>query len=388
MSGPVDRYRVHADYSEGLSALGLVQCRSGTRPPHDETKGCCVQAPDGHRAATCYTRGNVGCPHMSAVRPAFILSLPRSGSTLLQRMIAAHSQVVTTAEPWLLLAPLYALRKDGVFAEYSHATATKAVGDFCDHLPGGRDDYLRAVGDMAAKLYSELAPARATVFLDKTPRYCMVVDELLDAFPDAHIIVLHRNPLAVLASISETWRGGRWEPYLQKADLYLALERVLAAQSATPERFLTLRYEDLIAEPERTLRAILVYLGLEWEPRVLQGFSEVSVSGRVGDPTGTVAYDAVSTAPLDKWRTTLASPVRKAWCRRYLKWIGPDRLRLMGYESDDLFAELDGQPSDWTSVPADALRIGKAAVYSVVEPDVVRSKATAFPRWRDMLRHT
>lgn len=325
---------------------------------------------------------------MSPVRPAFLLSLPRSGSTLLQRMIGAHSQVSTAAEPWVLLAPLYALRDEGVFTEYGHATATKALHDFCRQLPGGRDAYLRAVGRMARELYGELAPEEATVFVDKTPRYCLVVDDLLRAFPDAQIIVLHRNPLAVLASISQTWLEGRWEPYLHKADLYLALERVLAAQRANPERFLALRYEDLVAQPETTLQAVLAHLELDWEPSVVEGFPGVSVAGRVGDPTGTIAYDTVSTAPLDKWRTTLASPVRKAWCRRYLRWIGPDRLRLMGYQSDDLLSDLASQPSDWTVAPADALRLGKGMVYSVVEPELVRAKVAALPRWREMVRHT
>lgn len=325
---------------------------------------------------------------MNAVRPAFLLSLPRSGSTLLQRMIGAHSQVVTTAEPWLLLAPLYALRHEGVFAEYGHATATKALSDFCGQLPGGRADYLGAVGKMARELYGELAPAGAAVFLDKTPRYCMVVDDLLDAFPEAAIIVLHRNPLAILASISQTWLDGRWEPYLHKADLYLALERVLAAQRARPERFLALRYEDLVNSPEATLRSILSHLQLEWEPSVLEGFAGVSVAGSVGDLTGTVAYNSVSTAPLDKWRTTLASPVRKAWCRRYLTWIGSERLRLMGYDLDDLLADLAGQSSDWASAPADAVRVGKGIVYSLFEPDLIRSKVASLPRWRDVVRHT
>jgi len=47
----------------------------------------------------------------------FILSLPRSGSTLLQRILGGHSQVHTVAEPWLMLNPLYALRETGIEAE-------------------------------------------------------------------------------------------------------------------------------------------------------------------------------------------------------------------------------------------------------------------------------
>ncbi|HUG86620.1 MAG TPA: sulfotransferase [Euzebya sp.] len=323
-----------------------------------------------------------------SIRPAFVLSLPRSGSTLLQRLIGAHSQVATAAEPWLLLAPLYALRRDGVFAEYGHGTAYKALQDLCDGLPNGQDDDLAAVAAMAHHVYGRLAPADATVFLDKTPRYSLVAGELLRAFPTTPMIVLHRNPLAVLASVSETFDRGRWQPYLHKVDLYLALERLLAAQADAPERLLAVRYEDLVVEPEATLRGVLSHLGLDWEPSVLERFTRVSVAGRVGDPTGTVAYDSVSTASVEKWRTQLSSPVRKAWCRRYVRWIGADRLRLMGYELDDLLADLSGEAPDWGGAPTDVLHTVRGVVHNLADPEVVRAKTAVLPRWREVLGHT
>lgn len=325
---------------------------------------------------------------MTGVRPAFVLSLPRSGSTLLQRIIGAHSQVATAAEPWLLLAPLYALRDGGVYAEYGHATATKALQDVCGRLPNGEEDYLAAVAAMAQRVYAGLAPPGATVFLDKTPRYSLIVDELVRAFPTAPIIVLHRNPLAILSSISETWLRGRWQPYHHKVDLYPALERLLAAQAATPDRFLSVRYEDLVTDPEPSLRRVLDHLALDWEPALLEGFARVSVAGRVGDPTGTVAYDSVSTAPLEKWRTQLNSPVRKSWCRRYLRWIGAERLQQMGYDLDELLSDLSDVRSDWTRVPLDSFHAAKGILHDVAEPEVVRDKAGVLPRWREVLSHS
>ncbi|MFV1990599.1 MAG: sulfotransferase, partial [Acidimicrobiales bacterium] len=58
---------------------------------------------------------SIGAQNVSEIRPAFLLSLPRSGSTLLQRLLGAHSMVATVAEPWLLIPPLYALRDEGVY---------------------------------------------------------------------------------------------------------------------------------------------------------------------------------------------------------------------------------------------------------------------------------
>lgn len=323
----------------------------------------------------------------ATVRPAFVLSLPRSGSTLLQRLVSAHSQVATTAEPWLLLAPLQALRHEDVYAAYGHRVAATALQDLCGRLAGGEDAYLAAVAMMARRIYAELSPPGTAVFVDKTPRYCLVVDELLRAFPDAPIVVLHRSPLAILASISDTWLDGRWRPHLHKVDLYLALERLLEAQMADPDRFLTVRYEDLVATPEPTLRAVLGHLDLGWEPAVLEAFTAVSVSGPVGDPTGILAYDAVSTAPLEKWRRSLASPVRTAWCDRYLRWIGADRLALMGYDINELRRALSTSRGGWARAPRDVVDALRGVVHDVVEPDLLRAKAAALPHWRNVRRH-
>ncbi|MGH3139020.1 MAG: sulfotransferase, partial [Gaiellales bacterium] len=89
-----------------------------------------------------------------SVRPVFVFSLPRSGSTLLQRMVATHPEIATASEPWILLPQLYALRETGIVAEYGHRTAARAIADFGDSLPGGRDDYLDEVRRSALALYN------------------------------------------------------------------------------------------------------------------------------------------------------------------------------------------------------------------------------------------
>ena len=74
---------------------------------------------------------------------------------------------------------------------------------------------------------------------------------------------------------------------------------------------------------------------------LLTSFSDVRLEGSMGDPTGVHRYDTISEEPLEKWRSTLANPYRKRWCREYLRWIGGERLAVMGYELDELLAELD-----------------------------------------------
>src|SRR5689334_9524712 len=114
------------------------------------------------------------------VKPLFILSLPRSGSTLLQRVLAADKQIASVAEPWVLLPFVYALREQGSSAEYGHSLACMALKDFFLELPNGRQDFLSAIGSAMRELYWKATEAKeARYFLDKTPRYALIADEII-----------------------------------------------------------------------------------------------------------------------------------------------------------------------------------------------------------------
>ena len=325
---------------------------------------------------------------MTSISPIFLFSLPRSGSTLLQRILGAHSQIATAPEPWILLPYLYALRPEGAYAEYGHRTSVKAIQGLLARLPNGRQDYLDEVRGLALRLYGKAAGSGGRYFLDKTPRYNLVADDVLEAFPDANYIALWRNPLAVIASILDTWLGGRWMPYHHKVDLYEGLERVLEVYARQPQRWISVRYEDLVTAPENELKRVLARLDLAWEPAMVEDLSSQRISGAVGDSTGVHAYQQVSSAPLYKWHQTLASPIRKRWCHRYLRWIGPARLSLMGYEMDSLLAELEAIPTRYGSVPADGLSTARGMAWSLLEPDIARAKVARLPRWRRVYSHT
>src|SRR5262249_16042960 len=104
------------------------------------------------------------------LKPLFIFSLPRSGSTLLQRVLAADSQIASVAEPWVLLPYIYTLRERGIRAEYSHQMANVALKDFIRELPNGKEDYLSAIGAATNELYRKATKDNdARYFLDKTP---------------------------------------------------------------------------------------------------------------------------------------------------------------------------------------------------------------------------
>ena len=104
-----------------------------------------------------------------SLKPIFIFSAPRSGSTLLQRVLATHSQITTASEPWVLLpllSPLYhRLPAPGARDPLIH----EALEDFIAELPNGQNDYRAAMRACAMELYRQAASGEVSYFVDKTP---------------------------------------------------------------------------------------------------------------------------------------------------------------------------------------------------------------------------
>lgn len=67
----------------------------------------------------------------------FLISQPRAGSTLLKRILGGHPEIHTTAEPWIMLHPLYALKSNGLFAEFDSNLAGQGLEDFLMQIPEG-----------------------------------------------------------------------------------------------------------------------------------------------------------------------------------------------------------------------------------------------------------
>ncbi len=290
------------------------------------------------------------------VQPIFLFSMPRSGSTLVQRVIAAHRGVATTSEPWLLLPHIYASRSSGIVAEYPHKLLSEAIEDFCEQLPGGARRYREELHDFIVRLYDAAAGPGATHFLDKSPPYHLVAGEVMRLFPEARCIFLWRNPLAIVASLVRTWLGGEWRPLAFRQQLFVGAPRLVSAYLATDDRAYSVRYEDLVTGEETAWRGLMGHLQIEFEPRALRSFHDVSLHGRHGDSTGRRLYPSLSLEPTDKWRQTIDNPLRTAWCRRYLRFLGERRLRAMGFELSELLSELDAQPLALRSLGPD-LRI-------------------------------
>ena len=307
------------------------------------------------------------------VQPIFLLSLPRSGSTLVQRMLATYPAVSTTSEPWIMLPLLTPLRRGTPGDVGWQRTLNTAVAEFAARLRGGEERYRSGVQEFAMKLYAEAATPGARYFLDKTPPYHWIADELFELFPQGRFVFLWRNPIAVASSTMETWQKGHWRPDRSTGALFSGVENLVDAFERHRDRALGLRYEDLLDPSGDAWRSLTDYLELPFNPQLVEAFPTVTLDGQTGDPTGTVRYSRLSQEPLVKWRTTAATPLRRAWCRRYLRWIGERRLNAMGYSLDGLLDDLAQLDVRYGHLPHDVLDVitsrGREVLLARLRPD-------------------
>lgn len=276
-------------------------------------------------------------------QPVFLMSLPRSGSTMIQRRLGKHAQIATVSEPWFMLGLVDPAAHHDAAATYGFATYRVAIEDLFAALPMGRSDWDDAVRGAAETLYGRLAQAQADTeaparyFLDKTPRYALIPDEIARIFPDAPIIVLWRNPLAIAASMLSTWGDGRWNLYRFTQDFHFAFPRLAEFVRSHPNRVLCLDYDMAVSDPEGTELRIMAYIGLE--PDSGPNSDHPPLSGRLGDPTGGMNRTAQTSGP-KRWTQQFCNPLRRAWGRRLLRRLGDDVLETAGFERAALEADL------------------------------------------------
>lgn len=195
---------------------------------------------------------------------AFLLGVPRSGTTLLSVLLDQHPSIHSPPEPWLLLG-LDALGQ----VPCEHFADPPLVADAIDEfLGGGRANFLK---EAALPIYQQaLRQSGKSVFIDKTPRYYHVLDLVKSFIPDSKIILLLRNPLDVAASFKTSWAVDLPDLIAERSDspflfdYILGFNQLLEFSESNP--VLKVYYENLVTNPNRQMQRIFEYLGLAQQP--------------------------------------------------------------------------------------------------------------------------
>lgn len=185
------------------------------------------------------------------VAPVFLLSPVRSGSTLLRMILNAHSKIHAPHE----------LHVRRLTVGFGTPLAEKAM----EVLGHNQADLEHLLWDRV--LHRELVLSGKEIVVDKTPANAFAYKRLAAAWPDARFMFLLRHP----ASIAQSWHEA--SPNKRDADEAAAdalryMKAVERARKALTG--ITIRYEDLTADPEKETRRICEWLGVEWEPGMLE----------------------------------------------------------------------------------------------------------------------
>jgi hypothetical protein len=246
---------------------------------------CGVQPSAGafSQRTTLSTTLGVGVGKSSPLRPLFVGGCERSGTTMLGAMLGGHSRCICVPETQFI-EHLLARDDFDPDAVEPHQTLASIVAHERYRLlwslpldPWAVDS--AELGSTYAEVLSWLVrehgrrqgKSAATLWVDHTPSNFWRGLTMLRMFPEARFIHLVRDGRGVAASLFPL----DWGPndILRAAEYWMARCALgLAAElQLGPDRVLRVRYEDLLASPEATLRAIAAFAGLDYEPVMAQG---------------------------------------------------------------------------------------------------------------------
>jgi len=239
--------------------------------------------------------------------PVFIVGMPRSGTTLLEHMLGAHTQIADAGELHDFTRQLRYMANLQGPPQLDLALAKKSEG--IDFAELGRR-YLD---------HTKWRTQDKPFFTDKMPANFLNVGYIARALPHAKFIHVMRDPMdTCFSNLKEHFAGfyGHTYDQAEMADYYKGYRQLMAHwRRLYPDRILDIRYGELTVDTKSVMTEVLEFLGLPWEGAVL-------------DPdkrTGTVA-----TASSTQVREPIHQRSKEHW-RRYEQQLAPMKERLGSY---------------------------------------------------------
>lgn len=285
---------------------------------------------------------NEPTPDPSLPPPIFLLSTPRTGSTLLRAMLGGHPALFAPPELHLLAFADLADWRDALAPDLMQLGLHQALGGlgWSEHEVASTVASWAAQRLPIARIYDALRAAAAPRrLLDKSPSYALdpqILTRAARLFPEARYIHLVRHPVPSTRSFVQR-RMGRLlglddlDGPRAASEVWTIGNRNLLEFLATlpPGRAMQVRYEDLVRDPPAVLTRICRFLALEFSPAMTDPHARRfpgEERGVIGDP-GFYARKGVDAALADRWRDDAAtidlSPETAAIAAR------------LGYEVDD-----------------------------------------------------
>jgi hypothetical protein len=273
--------------------------------------------------------------------PFFIVGHDRSGTTMLRLVLDRSSEVAIPPES-MLLADFEPVRSRGELADPARAAAL--VAEIWRHpkvrlwgVNGSPPTPPTGLGHAAAYRFAVEAPYRAYAaahgkqrFGDKTPLYLRYVDAIDEIWPEARFVVLVRDGRDVALSLRGVPFGAN-NVYAAARSWADGVRLGQEAQLRRPDRTLTVRYEDLVANPEPQVRALCSFLGLTYDSDMLE-IQRTDPGKIVQDQASwfTNVFEGINATAVGRWRTEMSERERRVFAA-----VAGNELRALGYESGE-----------------------------------------------------
>jgi tetratricopeptide (TPR) repeat protein len=223
----------------------------------------------------------------------FLLGFPRSGTTLLEQVLATHPSIVTLEErPALLKAEVEFLA--------SPNGMDRLAAVMSDSLEALREDYWRRVAEFGVNV-------KGKVFVDKQPLHTFRLPLIHKMFPDAKIIFAIRDPRDVVLSCFRRSFNMNASMYqfntMMGAALYYdaVMESGATYRRALPLDLFAHRYEDLVRDFTGAGQKLCAFLGVDWTPD-LEGFAKTAGERRIATPSSTQVGRGLYDGAVEQWR--------------------------------------------------------------------------------------
>jgi len=244
----------------------------------------------------------------------FVGGAPRSGTTLLQNMLDSHPKILGGPE-FLHLRDIMELRR-----KFHYSIEKKWIDQYCS---------IESIDHLFTYFIETLLTGFAekhnyTIFSEKTPENVLVFSELMNLFPGAMFIQIIRDPRAIVSSmlqVGQRFRKANEKPPHFTKNVYSAIKYTryclksgYTASKMNSNRILSVKYEDLVTDPEYETKKICYFLKIEWDKKMICP-GEVKHLGESAI-TSTVWYDKETfarnpeTNEVVKWKKQLSLPAR------------------------------------------------------------------------------
>ena len=249
-----------------------------------------------------HTRQGWGC---LASDPIFIVGLPRAGSTLLEQILASHSQVDGTSE----LPDIIAMSR-----KLGRKSRKNPASDYPEMLTSLAEYQVRELGEgylRTTRVHRRAAP----FFIDKMPNNFQHIGLIHLVLPNAKIVDARRHPMAgCFSCYKQLFAYGQKFTYDLAHLGYYYRDYVKLMDhwdEVLPGRVHRVQYEDMVADSEKEIRGLLEYCGLEFDEQCLRFFE---TERAVRTPSSEQVRQPIYREGLEQWRNyeKHLEPLKKA----------------------------------------------------------------------------